>query len=183
MVAQATIAAERAVAARWFFDWQGLLSALVAIVLVLVTAWYVRLTKQAIAQTSEALQLERRGWTADIEDRQRWQAQLISLQFVRSPEQARWNIHNDSATSIQNVEAFSVVNHEVAWVNQPLLIIRPGGLGDPGEDARFPDLPLANIGIRFRDNAGRWWAKWADGDLQPLGHNQDADLLAHATNP
>ena len=130
----------------------------------------------------------------ELAERERWQAQLISLQFAHGTASAlhglSWTVYNDSPTVVQNVQAFYVaqgVVHAVVGAGRVKTIAR-GGQWEAQAQPRFgpevmANLRLQNIGITFQDNSGRWWGRWADGDLRPLGADRNKDLIEHAFNP
>jgi hypothetical protein len=148
----------------------------------------VELTREAVRQTTAALDLDRERWKVELDERQRWQARLISLQLEQGTPSAHhgllWTVNNDSPTGVQNVRAFYVAQGVVKrvegtgrerniarrdqWQARAELILDPG---------------VMNIGITFQDNGGRWWGRWANGDLQPWRADHDEDLIEHALDP
>lgn len=73
------LAAEnRSGTARWFYDWQGLLSAATTVVLVVVTFVYVLLTRRLSQASEQGVDVAQRGVVAAQDalalDRARWEA-------------------------------------------------------------------------------------------------------------
>jgi hypothetical protein len=211
---EAAAASGRSGLARWLFDWQGLLSLAATIVLVVVTIVYVKLTRdyvaltrrlsdstdadlkltrEALDQTNDALKLERARWNREMDDRERWQAKLVSCRFQlgrivpgssppASDGRLWWIVENDSPTSVDNVRPFYVVQGVLHRVGSLEGVVVPrGGRSEIDQEPIFgrdlmANLPLDATGISFRDNAGRWWGKWANGDLRVLGDDHEEGL-------
>ena len=143
--------------------------------------------RNSVALEREALDHDRERWQADLAERERGQAQCVACTFEGprvldggNPSVLTWRVSNTSSTPIYQLRSFvafqGVLHRDDAPAGSILESARETPITQNGKFS-VENVPLDHIGITFRDNAGRFWVKWASGHLRRLGPDPGRELL------
>jgi hypothetical protein len=140
--------------------------------------------------TQRALALESERWAVDLFERTAWQARMISCERRNERDGRepciRFVVPNHSSMPVFGLQAF-VVFQGVA--HRPRLNLSTAFVMPVGEERRpsveVPslaafDVPDRHCGVTFRDSSGFGWARYADGHLVRLVHQEPSELVAGA---
>lgn len=137
--------------------------------------------------TRQALQLERDRWEADLQEREQWQANLVTAVLVdRQPDGRRptlcVSLANASPSPIADVQGFYVhggvtqrgdpADAEVFWTAGAQSNF---WIATNTKDA-VHNVSERQCGVTFRDASGVRWARYLSGHLLRLGPNPDEEL-------
>jgi hypothetical protein len=170
----------------WF---AGILTAVLLAVTILALARQIKQTNQALSEAKRANELESARWTADQDDRLREQASRIGCYYEDLiPGLLSVRCRNDSGALIYDVQPFAIIDglqirgEAFSSLEAPdwRSSMPPGGyrLGggaevilhlDPGDRRALLSthaLVTNGYGVTFADNAGRWWRKWGNLELE-----------------
>ncbi len=121
------------------------------------------------ALTREALDLERERWDRQLLDAERAQVELVGVLPIQSEDGVVLRIVNHSSAPIADVQLFALDGRLVRgkpWE----MSVGPGATTQVQPPPMFgPVVEGGNrIGFTFRDNAGRYWARYLNGSLVSL---------------